>query len=137
MKRRHYRQIGRCQGNFLRRYDGRGYAARPARTMPASRLEVPSLIAGRFAVVGALFAFVMAYFYGIYQYGWWLGLAVGWLPSVIFTWLVAQVIARGIHYMVPYEASTLQSMSRIKFASVPFCCSGRANIVPRYRRQDK
>lgn len=135
MKRRHSRQVGGCKRARPTRLVG--HAARSVRSMPGHRDELPSLIAGRLAVIGAILAFMTSYAYGIYQYGWWLGLAVGWLPSMAFTWLSAQAIARGIHYMIPDSAATLHYAPRIRFVSAPFCCSGRGNIVPRYRQQDK
>lgn len=135
MKKRRYFQRERYQRNGPRRPGA--FAGRYGKAMPANHTAVSSLFAGRLAVIGAIFVFMASYAYGIYQYGWWLGLAAGWLPSVAFTWLSAQLIAKGVGYVVPEGADTLRYGSRFKYLSVPFCCSGKANIGLKYRRQHK
>jgi hypothetical protein len=45
------------------------------------------VIAGRTGIVVGLLVFIATYLYGLLQFGWVLGLALGWLPCGLLAWL--------------------------------------------------
>lgn len=112
-------------------------SSRPVRPTAYGRPGFSSLLAGRLATAAAILTFVASYAFGISQYGWWFWLAVGWLPSAACAWLIAQVLASGMRYVIRSGQLELQSVSGISFPSAPFCCLGRVSTAQRSRRQDK
>ncbi|WP_326857624.1 hypothetical protein [Noviherbaspirillum sp.] len=58
------------------------------------------LLAGRIAIVTAGVVFIAGYAYGIAEYGVFLGIALGWLPCGIASWLTAKVVSTAAHHVL-------------------------------------
>ena len=70
------------------------------------------LLAGRIAIVTAGVVFIAGYAYGIAEYGVFLGIALGWLPCGIASWLTAKVVSTaGQHVLRRVLHSSRQPVS--------------------------
>lgn len=58
------------------------------------------LLAGRIAIVTAGVVFVAGYAYGIAEYGVFLGIALGWLPCGVASWLTANIVSTPGHHVL-------------------------------------
>lgn len=47
------------------------------------------VIGGRAGIVLGIVVFISTYIYGVVQFGWMAGIAIGWLPSGLLAWAMA------------------------------------------------
>ncbi|MGN6390329.1 MAG: hypothetical protein ACTHL1_12535 [Burkholderiaceae bacterium] len=77
------------------------------RTLPKSSVPADSwaeqcrLYGGRLAVIASIATFVSCYAYGLYHYGIFLGILLGWLPCGAAAWLTAVLVAKGFRQLPP------------------------------------
>lgn len=110
---------------------------RPGTQVGQGSAQRPPGIAGRLIVVAALLAFTVTYLYGIRQYGWGLGIIVGWLPAMLMTWLTAQGLALCIRWVCAHPIFLENSILLLKSLHEPSYWRDRSSKALKYRRRGR